>query len=315
MHFFQKQHAQPALADAAADGQGQLARQQHLVEGKAPPLVAARQGQLPVQGRRVHPDAHAADLHRALQRLVPEQKVAVQAPVVIIRGAAVVGLAALQLAADLLDEDGAVLLGKGVFPLFGGKVRPAVLQLLAGDKGHLPAQAAGELGKLPFQFVQSGADGVDDVLHRGVQILPGALVRVDDLLPVPLVHIHRVEVIQFLVPADGVHVGEQAVAGAETVLMQGQPLPLGQTVHHLGADAGGGDVKAHRALHAVQVVVQAQGRVHEQGGGDPLEVQRRAQLDLEGLLDHANGLLGVVKAQAGHIALGDGILAHQKHLA
>ena len=107
----------------------------------------------------------------------------------------------------------------------------------------------------------------------------------------------------------------QRIAGAEAVLMQGQPLPLGQTVHHLGADAGGGDVETHRALHAVQVVVQAQGRVHEQGGGDPLEVQRRAQLDLEGLLDHANGLLGVVKAQAGHIALGDGILAHQKHLA
>ena len=63
----QQQHAQAALADAAADGQGQLAVQQHLVEGQLPAVVAAGFGELRIQGLRVHPDAHGGDLQGALQ--------------------------------------------------------------------------------------------------------------------------------------------------------------------------------------------------------------------------------------------------------
>ena len=40
MGLAQEEHAQPGLADAAADGQGQLALQQQLVEGQLPPVVA-----------------------------------------------------------------------------------------------------------------------------------------------------------------------------------------------------------------------------------------------------------------------------------
>ena len=49
----QQQHAQAGLADAAADRQGELAFQQHLVERKLAALVAARQRQLTVQRFRV----------------------------------------------------------------------------------------------------------------------------------------------------------------------------------------------------------------------------------------------------------------------
>ena len=59
---------------------------------------------------RAHADAHAAQLIAALQQIVPEQQVAVQIPVVVVRSAAVVGLAALQRGTDLHQEGGAVLL-------------------------------------------------------------------------------------------------------------------------------------------------------------------------------------------------------------
>src|SRR5699024_10623156 len=104
----QKQHAQPALADAAADGASQLAGQQRLVEGQGPAAVAARLGQLAVQALGADPDAHAAQLVAAGQRVVPEQQVAVQVPVVVVGGAAVVGFAAAQLVPDLHQEGGAV---------------------------------------------------------------------------------------------------------------------------------------------------------------------------------------------------------------
>ena len=97
---------------------GRVAVQQHLVEGQLGTLRAACFGQLAAQGFGVDADAHAGQLQRTVQRLVPEEDVAVQRPIVVVGGAAVVGLAALELAADLHDADGAVLLGKGVLALF-----------------------------------------------------------------------------------------------------------------------------------------------------------------------------------------------------
>ena len=49
MYFPQQEHAQPALADAAAHGQRQGAVQQQLVEGQFRPLGATRQVQLAAQ--------------------------------------------------------------------------------------------------------------------------------------------------------------------------------------------------------------------------------------------------------------------------
>ena len=60
------------------------------------------------------------------------------------------------------------------------------------------------------------------------------------------------------------------------------PLPLGQGVDHLGIPPGGGDVEGDGPLHAVEVVVEAGGRLHKQGGGDPAEVEVAA----EGVLKH-----------------------------
>ena len=55
----QQQHAQAALADAAAHGQGQGAVQQHLVEGQFRTLRAAGFFQLAAQRFRIDTDTHA----------------------------------------------------------------------------------------------------------------------------------------------------------------------------------------------------------------------------------------------------------------
>ncbi|MPN32623.1 hypothetical protein SDC9_180103 [bioreactor metagenome] len=56
------------------------------------------------------------------------------------------GLSGFKLPADLNEEHGAVFLADGLFPLVGGQVRKAVLQLLRGDKKHVPVRAEGEGG-------------------------------------------------------------------------------------------------------------------------------------------------------------------------
>ena len=58
----QQQHAQTALADAAADGVGQFAVQHSLVEGQLAAVVAAGGGELAVHALGADADAHAAQL-------------------------------------------------------------------------------------------------------------------------------------------------------------------------------------------------------------------------------------------------------------
>ena len=94
--------------------------------------------------------------------------------------------------------------------------------------------------------------------------------------------------------------------------MEGHALPLGQGVDHLGIPAGGGDIEGHGALHPVEVVIEAGGRLHEQGSGDPAEVQRPAQRVLEEALEQADGLLGIVEVQKGGVALRDVRVVHVK---
>ena len=85
-----EQHAQAALADAAAHGQGQLAIQQHLVEGERAAVVAAGDRQLGVEGLGVDADTHGRDLERMAEHFVPVEDIAVELPIVIVGGAAVV---------------------------------------------------------------------------------------------------------------------------------------------------------------------------------------------------------------------------------
>ena len=313
MRLAQEEHAQPGLADTAADGQGQLALQQHSVEGQLPTLLAAGGGQLLVQSGGVHPDTHGGQFKSPLQHRVPHQNIPVEAPVVIVWGPAVVGLARLQGAADAHEEGHWMLPYPGILPFLGAALRPAVLQLLGGDKGDLLLHQgqSGELGKHREEGALGLPHGGNDGVHRLPQIglvpVPGG----DHLLPVPLIHVDRVEVVQLLIPADGVHVGIQALTHGELVAVQGHALPLGQGVYHLGVPPNGGYVKGDGALHPVEIVVQAGGCLHEQRGGHPAQMQRTAQGVLKQAVEQTDGLLGIVQVQAGGVPLGDNSLKHK----
>ena len=300
------QHAKTALADAAADGQGQLVVEELFVEGQLPAVIAAGDLQLVVQGSSVHTDAHGGDLQSAAQHIIPEEDVAVELPVIIVGGAAVVGLAGAELAADLHDAGGAVLLDEGLLTLgASGQVGVHILQCLGGDEGHFPAQVGVKLGIADLQPVVGVADGTDDGTDDELQVLGIAVVTGDDLLPVPLVDVDGVDIIQIFVSADGVHIGVQAAAHAEIVALQGHALPLRQGMDDLGVGTHGGNVKGNGALVAVQVIVQAGSLGDEKGCGNTLQVQRIGKLLLEGVLDVGNGPLGIVLVQDGLVALGD----------
>jgi hypothetical protein len=75
-------------------------------------------------------------------------------------------------------------------------------------------------------------------------------------------------------------------------------------MHDLRIGVDGGNVKADRALGAGEVIVETCRAEDKEGGGDALEIERTAQLTLEGVLDKGNGLLGVIAVQHGAIVSG-----------
>ena len=222
------------------------------------------------------------------------------------------GLAAFQRCADLHQKGGAVGLHKGVLPLLRGQGGVEVLQLLGGDEGHMGG-VQGQLLQLREHGVQvhlGGAYSGHDGAHHGLEVVLGAVLLPDDLFPVPLIHIGRVEVVQLLVPANGVHVAVQALSYMEVIVLQGLALPFGQRLHHLGLDGPVLEVEGDLALYAAQVIVQAGGSLQHQRGGDPGQVQSGAQRVCKQPLYRANGPLGIIQVQRRAVALRDDDLAH-----
>ena len=200
---------------------------------------------------------------------------------------------------------------EGGLPLAGGEVRIQVLQLLGGDKDDIPVQLHTQLGESPAQSVAGVADRAHDGTDGVLQEIDGAVLTGDDLFPVPLVHIYGVDVIQLLVPPDGVHIRIQAVAGIKAVAFEGQTLPFGQGVDHLSGGSGdGGYVEINRAFHAVEVVVQSGMPVHEEGRGHAAEIEGKFQVLLKAAFNELNGPLHVVAGKRGAVALGDITVVH-----
>ena len=192
-----------------------------------------------------------------LQDIVPHENVAVERPVIIVRGTAVMGLAGtLEVVADLHKEHGGVLPADGILPLLAGHIGPAVLQLLRGDEVHLAIQLGVQAGESDLQSLIGLTYSAHDCPDGLAQVLLCTVFPGDDLLPVPLVYIDRVGVVHLFVPADGVHIGKQALAYIELVFLQRKTLPLGQRVNYLRIGAHIGDVKGYGALHAIEVIVQ-----------------------------------------------------------
>ena len=223
-------------------------------------------------------------------------------------------LAGLQLAADLHEEDRVMLAHDGVFALLGGLVGVAVLQLLRGDEIHVALELRVQAREGDAQRVVRLADRADDVAHGALEIVHGAVFTGDDLFPVPLVDVDGVEVVDLLVAADGIHVGEKSLAGVELIALERQALPLRQRMDDLRVYTDIRNVEAHRTLVPIQIIIQAGILLHKKGRGHSAQIQRIAQIGLKVTFDKFDGALHFIRGQRRAISLRDHELAHKNGL-
>ena len=78
------------------------------------------------------------------------------------------------------------------------------------------------------------------------------------------------------------------------IAVEGQPLPFGQRVDHLGFPAGEGHIEGDRPLHPVQVVVEPGSGFHKKGSRHPPQIQSSGQSIFKNTLEKTDGLLRVI---------------------
>ena len=297
MRLAQKIHAHPALADAAADGLGQLSGQQGLLEGQVRALLAAADLQLPLQRLRIHADPHGGNLQGNIQQRIIQQDIAVQIPVIIVRRAPVMRLTGTQRTADLHQENGAVFACGLIFPFLGGKIRKPVLQLLGGDEGDMIRQLRLDMrimrADVPFGFPEGQINLFNDVAQERFI----SLIRRHDPLPVPLIHEDGVNIVGDFIAPDGVHIRIQPFSHVEAIGFQRLPLPFGQGVNDLHLAPGLQHIKGNGPLHAVQVVIQAGFRRDHDRRGNTGQIQRPGKLLLKKVLDQLDRDLRIPQIQ------------------
>ena len=104
------------------------------------------------------------------------------------------------------------------------------------------------------------------------------------------------DVVHELIPAYGAHVRIKPLPHGKAVFLQGIALPFCQRVNDFSLPVLLiFDIKGHRALHAVQVVVQARFRVHEQRRGNSQKMQAFRQQRLEKILYGLNCDLSLIQ--------------------
>ena len=207
------------------------------MEIELPTVFFARQLQLTQQTFLVHTDSHGRQFHRTAQYRIPNQDVTIQSheairvrcrPIIIVWSTTVMRLTIRQLSADTDNKDGSIGLGNQILTLLYGLVRIHTQQLLGMDEVNLLGQ---ERLQLTVAFTNEELRTQDrsiDSLYDILQALQRAVFLPDNSLPVPLIHIERMQVVQFLVSTDSIHIGIDSVARLHIVFSQCQPFPFGQ---------------------------------------------------------------------------------------
>ena len=112
-------------------------------------------------------------------------------------------------------------------------------------------------------------------------------------------------VVALVVAAYGVHVRVKPFAALETVAFQRHALPFCERMDDLRRPAALlQHVETDRALHTVEVVVDARARRDEKGRGHALETEVAHKIALERVLDELDRLLRLADAHARLVVFG-----------
>ena len=123
------------------------------------------------------------------------------------------------------------------------------------------------------------------------------------------------EIVEFFVRPDGVHVGVDAVARLYAILRQRESFPLGKRVDHLSLGVTKVfNGEGHGTLHAVKVVVDAESLEHKERSRDTAQPKLGGKVLLEKVLNKLDAMLGLFGVEQLGIVYWLNNFAHLKRL-
>ena len=138
-----------------------------------------------------------------------------------------------KLIADLHQADSALFLCDDVFTLLRSFVRIEILKLLCGDKENILWKDFLDKiildGHVGLSLAQCLVYGTNDLL----ECIEIAFTLDDDLLPVPLVYIDRVNIVGDFIAADSVHIGVKPFTVCKAIFLERVALPLCKRLNNL----------------------------------------------------------------------------------
>ena len=143
-----------------------------------------------------------------------------------------------------------------VFSFLWSQIRIHVYQFLGGNEGNFFWQDLFNIIILYShvflcfaEYTVDRADCVDQSFH-------GTFFFGNDLFPVPLINIYRMDVVQVFITTDRDHICIKALAMSKAVFLQRIAFPFGKGMYDLSIFVLAFDVEAYRTFYTVKIVVQ-----------------------------------------------------------
>ena len=255
---------------------------------------------------RIHPYAHRRNLERATEHVVIEHYVSVKRPVVVIGRSAVVFFAVAHFAAYLHYEHGFLFLRYCVFTFLNAHSGIPFKQFLRRDKIHVSADSErdGRINRVE-RFFGIG-NRTHDFNHRFFEKFRVSVRSRNYFFPIPLVHEHRMQIIDVIVAAYGVHIGINSLSGFVTVFAERGAFPFRKALYDFRVHSGNflyGE--SDFSFHAVEVVVYSACFGHEKGSGYSVEIKRGGKFFLKSIFYEFYRFLRFSLRKRGFITFGN----------
>ena len=200
----------------------------------------------------------------------------------------------------------------GIFSLLRRQIGIALSQSFSVNKGNLRRQLGSELWKTLTHQIFCALHCRINRANNLFQKLHIAIFWRNHALPVPLIHIKTVQISQFFVSTDGIHIGVNAIAFCNLIFRQRQTLPLRQGVHHFCARIVQiFDGKIHRTLCSTQIIVDTQTAQHKKRCCDTTQTQCSGQVVGKKLFDDLDALFGFAHIEERTIVLKGKKITHR----
>ena len=105
------------------------------------------------------------------QSFIPEENIAVQFPIIVVRGTTAMRLSGAKYSANLHDAGSMMITNIGIFPFVGIQIGIQVLQFLGGYKRYIGVQLGVQLRIANLKTVVGIADGSDNGPNDQLQII------------------------------------------------------------------------------------------------------------------------------------------------